>query len=341
MDIRNFSAADNSDIAAATAFWNQNVETAELPYRKLSDAEFTDKMVAPWPGMEKLNLLAYQGDTVIGFAHGVYLPEKRTGYVTMVMVAPEHRHHGVGTALYQQLEQGLRDADSAHHGGAEPKPDAPANLDIIFFNPINLEWIVPGTAGHDHPNSPGVDLAGAGYGFFKRQGFRDLALQNSYYRKLASYELTPEIKNKIAELKSKGIEITYYDPEKHYGFTELFDDLGNELWRETIIGNVESPGGGDPVLIVSDNGKIVGFTGPLRVQPSKRGYFAGIGVHSDYRKLGAGKVLFASLCQGLKDMGADYMTLFTGETNPARRMYEANGFEIVKSWMDMRKPLHN
>jgi len=73
------------------------------------------------------------------------------------------------------------------------------------------------------------------------------------------------------------------------------------------------------------------------VQPSGRGFFLGIGIHSDYRGVGAGKALFAALCKGLKGIGASFMTLFTGEENPARNIYEAAGFKIVKSWVVMRK----
>ena len=54
---------------------------------------------------------------------------------------------------------------------------------------------------------------------------------------------------------------------------------------------------------------------------------------------GAGTALFASLCMGLKDMGAEYMTLFTGENNPARNIYRAAGFKIVRTWANMRREL--
>ncbi len=91
----------------------------------------------------------------------------------------------------------------------------------------------------------------------------------------------------------------------------------------------------DPVAAAIRNGKIIGFTGPLRVQESGRGYFAGIGIHSGYRGFGLGNVLFHTLCRTLKEMGASYMTLFTGETNPAGQIYSKAGFKIVKSWADM------
>jgi len=332
-----------ADTEAVWHFWNSNVENEELPYRMMSLAEFTEKFIAEPPSMEKYNLVYEQGDEIVGFANGVYLPDKNNAYVTMVLVAPEFRNHGIGTALYQMLEDAFKHpATCAWHPLSLDHPIMfpPENVDILFFNPINLEWIVPGTESHDHPNSPGVAMPSAAYEFFKKQGFTDLALQHSYYRPLADYKVAAEITHKTTELREKGIEIALYDPELHDGFDELFDDLENEQWRELITANVEDEEGGAPVLIASDNGKIVGFTGPLRVQDSKRGYFAGIGVHSEYRSLGAGKVLFTYLCKVLKDLGADYMTLFTGDTNPARRMYEANDFQIVKSWMDMRKALH-
>ena len=40
---------------------------------------------------------------------------------------------------------------------------------------------------------------------------------------------------------------------------------------------------------------------------------------------------------GLKERGARFMSLFTGETNRARSIYESAGFRIVKSWACMRK----
>ncbi|TVR54608.1 MAG: GNAT family N-acetyltransferase, partial [Spirochaetaceae bacterium] len=42
-------------------------------------------------------------------------------------------------------------------------------------------------------------------------------------------------------------------------------------------------------------------------------------------------------CMGLKQIGAEFMSLFTGEANPARNIYEAAGFKIVRTWANMRK----
>ena len=212
-------------------------------------------------------------------------------------------------------------------------------LQMIFFNPVALTWIVPGTPGHDHPNAPGVDVASDAYIFFKNQGYTDRVFQNSYYLPLDRFSIKPEVQAKMDALPQHDLSICFYDPAKHFGMEELLEDLGSDDWREQILGNLARPDGGDPVIIAEHKGKVVGFTGPIRVQESGRGYFSGIGVHSQYRQYGLGKSLFSTLCQSLKDIGAGYMTLFTGETNPARRIYQSAGFKIVRTWSDMEKEI--
>ena len=76
---------------------------------------------------------------------------------------------------------------------------------------------------------------------------------------------------------------------------------------------------------------------PIMALTASRGYFAGIAVAEDVRGKGLGKILFYELCKGLREKGAAYMTLFTGENNPARNIYEEAGFRIVRSWSDMRR----
>ncbi len=94
-----------------------------------------------------------------------------------------------------------------------------------------------------------------------------------------------------------------------------------------------------PILIAEQEGKAIAFAGPLDKEPSGRGYFAGIGCHAEYNGLGVAKVLFSNLCLGLKSVDADFMTLFTGEQNKARNIYEDAGFKIIRSWSVMRKEI--
>lgn len=312
--------------APAQALFN-SVAQNEVVHRKMNDVRFQEQFITETDIVKKINFVALQRDKVVGFANASYKTDTNVGYITFIVVEKGCRHQGIGRALLKALEEELYNLSNS----------TLEKYEIIFFNPINLEWCVPNTPEHDHPNAPGVDVACDGYLFLKNCGYRDTAYQNSFYQPLAEYELPQVIKERLENLKTQDIIITFYDKNKHTELNELFTDLQNEPWREIIMSNVNQPDGGHPVLIAEHLGKVVGFTGPLYVQPSGRGYFAGIGVHSEYRKYGLGKALFNMLCKSLKDMGAGYMTLFTGETNPARNIYEAAGFKIVKSWTDMER----
>ncbi|GKX29733.1 hypothetical protein SH1V18_22130 [Vallitalea longa] len=327
MDIVELSS---EDILKVNNMWNEYARNGEFVHKDLEFKDFNNQFIRESEDVRKVNFVAKEQNEIIGFSNGSYKEESIQGYITFVLIRKEYRFQGIGNKLLEAVEDKLLKIGKGRI----------TRFDILFFNPINLEWFVPRTNGHDHPNAPGVDVSLGGYIFFKNNGYRDVAYENSYYRELENFEFSDKIHRKILELKQKDITITYYDRDKHHGLNELFDDFNNELWRETIMKNVNEQNGGKPVLIVEHKGKVCGFTGPLYVQPSGRGYFAGIGIHSDYRKLGAGKVLFSYLCKSLKDQGASFMTLFTGEKNPARNIYESAGFKIIKTWADMRKEIN-
>ncbi len=285
--------------------FNKVIQTDNLPYKQLDMSKFDEFF--------KDAYVYIKDDKCVGFISGVV--HNATGFVTFVAVDEDYRRQGIGTVLVGHLEDIL---------GVK-------KWECSFFNPVNLEWIIPGTDGYDHPNTQGVDVASGAYIFFKNLKYKDVLAQNTYFREIVDFEYSPDILTKMEGLNKRGLTIDYLDKTKHTGLDKLFDDLGNELWRDGIMNT------SDPVLVVLDGNKVCGFTGPLRVQDSGRGFFIGIGIHSAYRQFGAGKVLFNALCKGLKDEGAKFMSLFTGDTNPARNIYEAAGFKIVKVWQVMRK----
>lgn len=315
--------ADPAGTAAAMELFNDCSAMGETLFRPFGSPE--DFRSFFLRGTEDVIPVALAGEGA--FASGCYAKESGKAYVTFVGVRPGCRRRGIGRAALEALEAEL----SALSGKR--------TYEISFFNPMNLTWTVPGFPGHDHPNAPGVDVSGGGYLFLKNCGYRDFAYQNSYHIDLPDYRLPEDIHSRAGALRERGIQITRYDPARHAGLEELMDSLGNPLWKKEILENAARPDGGDPLLIVDQGGRAMGFTGPLAVQPSGRGYFTGIAVHPDCRGGGAGKVLFSSLCESLRDMGAGYMTLFTGEANPARNIYEAAGFRIVRTWADMRKEI--
>ena len=309
----------------AHQLFHKCIEKNECLYKPLTLHEFKNKLISSNQSFHIKNYFDVVDDNLRGFISGIILENQNKAYITLLMVDANYRHLGIGSSLLKEFESTIKTL----------YPNI-RTIDIVFYNPIHFEWIVPNTINHDHPNTPGVDLDSTSYLFFTHHGYKTFAKQNSYYRDIKHYTLSNEVKSLVHELKTKEIEITFYDQNFHEGFRSLCEDLNNPLWYEAITHGISR---GEPVLIAAKKNQIIGFTGPLYIQPSKRGYFAGIGVHQDYRGYGIGKALFAFLCLNLSQMGADFMTLFTGETNPARHIYEKESFKIVKSWANMRKEI--
>ena len=85
--------------------------------------------------------------------------------------------------------------------------------------------------------------------------------------------------------------------------------------------------------------QVAGFAGPVYPEETGRGYFSGIGVAPEFEGKGFGTLLFYRLCREERQAGAAYMSLFTGEENPARKIYERAGFEVRRTFDVMKKLL--
>lgn len=302
--------------------WNSYVEGGDVVFKPVTG----DKLASMLEGNGNYTVVSAavcdeKGVVAFGLANtAVGSP---AGYITYIGVRKDMGRQGFGTLVLQRLERLLREEN-----------DKLERIEAIFYNPCQIPWTIPGAAPHGHPGVPGVDTESAAYPFFKKLGYFDYAVQNAYYLPLSRYEYPENIAARIEGLKAKGIEICYYSSDKHYGFPEFFDNIKNDGWRKQVLSQLDKD-----IVIAADNGKVVGYTGPLTVSADGRGMFCGIGVHTDYRQHGIGGVLFASLCKGLSEKGAEYMSLFTGTTNPARKIYEGAGFGIARSFADLRKVL--
>ena len=301
----------------------------EQVYKRLDREEFERRFFEYEKGYEKVFLCAENGGTAAGFAAGLIVLDGEVSYVTAILVSAEYRRMGLGTALISALEAAM-------------KTEKTKKYEFSFYNPQSLPWIVPGTPRHDHPGYPGVDMINTGYVFMKNMGYRDYAYQNSYYHKLENYVMPADIAEKEQAAARLGYAVTYYDPNRHFGAEECMDAIGSPGFKNAVMNNITTEN--SPPLLVAehveaDNGmaRMVGFTGPVYVQPSGRGYLAGLAVHPDHRGHGLGKLLFCKLCLALKNEGAQFMTLFTGETNPARTIYESAGMKISRCFSCMRK----
>ena len=116
----------------------------------------------------------------------------------------------------------------------------------------------------------------------------------------------------------------------------MVESLGNPMW------SAESPEAGRTgmdLLVALEGKTCAGFTGPVYPEKTGRGYFAGIGVGPSFGKKGFGTLLFYRLLKREKEVGAQYMSLFTGEENHAGNIYLGAGFRVVRRFAVMLKEL--
>jgi ribosomal protein S18 acetylase RimI-like enzyme len=201
-------------------------------------------------------------------------------------------------------------------------------METVFFNPVHLRIQLSDTPMH-HPNAPGIPQSSSLVGFLLVRGYGVYATQDVFLRTLDD-ALPP------APTNASSLHVTAYDPDKYKDWDNLWSDLRNPHWEQAITQSLQDHPN-RPILIVTDGSGIYGFAGPLYLDETGRGCFAGIGVHSSLRGQGLGKSLFEQLCRSFRDMGATYMSLFTGQENPAGRLYRKTGFRVVESFVNLRK----
>jgi len=185
---------------------------------------------------------------------------------------------------------------------------------IHFSNPMKIPWYP--LLDKTHPNLPGILEHDPNLNILKTLGFTIHSTEDIYYL---------DLNEKIED--NKDLRIQKYEAKDVLALKEFNQKMNHQDWNQ-IIENVIQ-GDSRPLLVAWHQQKIVGFTGPLYVEPSKRGYFAGIHVLDQARGLGLGKSLFHQLCFELKRMQASYMTFFTGRTNPAQHIYKTLNSQVV------------
>lgn len=316
---------NDSYIEETIALWNE--EATKDGYKEMTAESFRRVILDnPYFDPEAASVLLSDG-RVKGFACGCAgddLPlGDVAGYITCIVASEDVRGEETYGLLLDALERRFKELGKRQ-------------ADVLFFNPMQLAWYIPNTPGHEHNNAPGIPVDGPLYPFLLGRGYVERARENAMYLPLAEFSLPAETAAKEAKAAAGGYEVGLYDPAKHSGIEEMLDGLNNPLWRREISACARE---GKPVVVASKGGRAVGFAGPVIRQENGRGYFSGIGVHPDHEGHGLGTILFYRLCEAFKDIGTTYMSLYTGSTNPALRIYEKAGFAAVKQFAVLRKEL--
>lgn len=340
---------EDKDFPAVQRIWNEAVDAGEVLYYPLTDTYFRKKFLLG-DGCEPENLLIAEADgQVCAFLHGVApgtfaLSRPGKSYLTCVMTARDARRKGMGTALLARFKENMR------RRGAE-------TLGVSSLNPVQLDWRIPGTPGHDHNNMPGADLECAGYGFLTRSGFVPGHEEMAMYRPLRDYALPYAIRDLQARLAREGVYTGPYDASWNCDFETMCKNVGSDYWRDVLQTEIDAwkrgapnadarmwadgiqPNGPRTLLTAVHENRIVGFTGPVDLQKSGRGWFTGICTDPGYEGRGIGTVLFHLLMDAFTKENAQFTTLFTGTDNHAQKIYRGAGLSPVRSFVQMSMSL--
>ena len=304
--------------------YNCIIASDALPYRELTQSEFSNIFDNDFT----LTLEA-RGDEgeLLGFLFATLPRENNVAYLSFFGVLPTYRNNGIGSSLLDTAAQILRQKYHADR------------IDIVFRNPAHLPWIIPGSSD-GHPCAPGILTSSDAQKLLLSKGYVEWCAQISYYIELKDYVTPSDNNTRKNALEQLGIQICYYDQDRHRGLPELFDAIKNPSWKKEVLSHLDRP-----IAVAVDtlaNNLTVGYTGPfsgVREGAGMRGNFCGIGTHPDYRAKGIGTLLFCFMCEHHRQNGATFMSLYTGETNPARYVYEAAGAKAVARWSNMRLEL--
>ncbi|WP_136606058.1 GNAT family N-acetyltransferase [Paenibacillus dokdonensis] len=308
---------------AVIDLWNK--EAVKDGYKELTEQSFQQIFVSSPYFDPKNTFVLLEEEQVTGFACGCTgddLPLGQVaGYITCIVLADGSQTDDNYKLLLSALEARFQELGKKQS-------------DVLFFNPMMLPWYIPNTPQHEHNNAPGVPVDSRLYSFLQNEEYAERAKECAMYLNLEQFSMPEEIHGKEDKAAAGGYNVELFDASKHQGVAEMLQGLNNPLW-EKEIGRCTAEG--VPVVIAALGNQVVGFAGPVIRQENGRGYFAGIGVHPEHEGHGLGTILFFKLCEAFKTIGTDYMSLYTGSSNPAIRIYEKAGFQTVRQFSIMRR----
>lgn len=320
--IRNYKTEDE---AALYSLWN--TAGVKQGFAPLSMEKF-HKLLTGHPDFSpEFTFVMEKNNEICGFVNGCtgdHIPKGDVrGYFSCLILSAAEDTAENSRLLLEALEYAFRKAGKTYSAAT-------------FFNPIRLPWIIPGTKGHQHNNAPGIPLDIPLHDRMLSAGYRESTRECAMYLKLANYKAPSWLPEKTAKMAQEGYTVARYDPARHRGLQEMVDALNNPMWSVEIP---EAGKNGMNLLVGLCGTTCAGFTGPVYPEETGRGYFAGLAVAPQYERHGLGTLLFYRLLQEEKKAGSQYMSLFTGENNPARFIYLGAGFRVVRTFGVLLKEL--
>lgn len=314
--IRNYLPADRE---AVLRLWNG--AGVKMGYAPLDAAQLDGLLLAHPAFSPELAFILEENETVQGFVSGCVQSDR--GLISCLLLKDPVNTPENAALLVSALENGLRKAGAA-------------TSNVSFWCPLRLPWVIPGTGGHQHNNVPGAPVDLPLHDWLLSLGYQPVSRECGMYLDLDDFQMPQRVTEKARRMAEEGCTVALYDPARHTGLEEMLEALRNPLWAAEIPAAVRE---GKDVLVALWGDTVAGFAGPVYPERTGRGYFTGIGVAPRYENHGLGTLLFYRLCRQEKENGARYMSLFTGEENPARQIYDGAGFRVVRKFDVLRKTL--
>lgn len=317
--IRKFVAGDEM---ALYRLWE--MEGPRFGYAPLSESRFRRVLLEHPDFSAAFTFVLEENGRICGFINGCAGTQTTdTGYISCLLLESQVDTVENTTLLVCVLEDEFRKAGKKHCA-------------VSFFNPIRLPWIIPGTDDHQHNNLPGVPVDVPLYHRLLALDYGETSRECGLYCDLADYTTPEWVEVKATQMAERGYRVALYDSGCHQGLEEMVESLGNPQWSAEI----PAAGKAGLDLLVALKGNVcAGFTGPVYPEETGRGYLAGVAVAQQYERNGLGTLLFYRLLQREKEVGAKYMSIFTGVHNRAKEIYMKAGFRVVRTFAVMRKEL--
>ncbi len=294
--------------------WNKCCKCDPITIDKFRQQALYDDNFNP-----ELCFIALDNNQVVGFILATkrifpYLErglEPDRGWINVLFVDENYRNQGIGTHLYQLIENKLKCLGVKEITLAAYSPN-------YFFS------------GIDEENYQEASI------FFKKMGYIDKGYHYSMKRNLLDYEMSNEIKIKKKECEDKGYQ---FIPFKYSYSLELLEFLKNEFgggWKRNALMSMKNHTAEEVILLVLHQNKICGFSmSAIDGNPHR---FGPIGISSDYRNEKIGTILLQYAFTQFKKKGIDYI-FFMSTDEAGKRYYERNGFELIRTYTEYRKTL--
>lgn len=301
MDDLSIAPWKDEDLLPVMDLWQRTFAHRKYDFR-MDAAGFRQRVLAHADFDPEGAFVARVDTGVVGFALAVAPGTGETGYLSVLMVDSDFRQQGIGAKLL--------DAAGKFLAGRRC-----TELRIGYKgNPITF--------------ATGVDMKTPAYTFFLNQGFRNRGSVSLFMETtFAEFELREEIVEAIENNRSRGILFGLCDAGHREALGAFMEALFPGGWEASVKRCLE----GEPpypVFVATDGPAVVGFAGPVRVDPRGSGGFTGIGTHPDYRRGKIGTVLFNLMCAEFKKRGVARNRLHTGLNNPAQEIYFGAGYRV-------------